>query len=139
MNKELNFAVCDDDEIVCEAICTKISKILTSCGISVSCDKYVSPMSLYNNIKHGERVYDALFLDIDMPKIDGVELAKALRKNENMVDIIFVSNREDKVFETLAVRVYPKKQFYSRLEGYAAFLYQYARYQCQLCGIKDDE
>ena len=46
MNKELNFAVCDDDEIVCEAICTKISKILTSCGISVSCDKYVSPMSL---------------------------------------------------------------------------------------------
>ena len=104
MNKELNFAVCDDDEIVCEAICTKISKILTSCGISVSCDKYVSPMSLYNNIKHGERVYDALFLDIDMPKIDGVELAKALRKNENMVDIIFVSNREDKVFETFPVR-----------------------------------
>lgn len=36
MNKQLNFAVCDDDEIVCEAICEKISKTVTSCGISVS-------------------------------------------------------------------------------------------------------
>ena len=80
MNKELNFAVCDDDEIVCEAICTKISKILTSCGISVSCDKYVSPMSLYNNIKHGERVYDALFLDIDMLKSTGWSLRKRFGK-----------------------------------------------------------
>ncbi len=104
MNKQLNFAVCDDDEIVCEAICEKISKIVTSCGISVSCDKYVSPVSLYNNIKNGERIYDALFLDIDMPKLDGVELAKALRKRESTVDIIFVSNREDKVFETFPVR-----------------------------------
>ena len=104
MNKEFKFAVCDDDEIVCEVICAKISKILTACGISVSCDKYVSPVSLYNNVKGGERVYDALFLDIDMPKINGVELAKALRKNENGADIIFVSNREDKVFETFPVR-----------------------------------
>ena len=51
MNKEVRFAVCDDDEIVCEAICSKIIKILTACGISVSCDKYVSPVSLYNNMK----------------------------------------------------------------------------------------
>lgn len=89
MNKEVRFAVCDDDEIVCEAICSKIIKILTACGISVSCDKYVSPVSLYNNMKSEGRSYDALFLDIDMPKINGVELAKALRKNENTSDIIF--------------------------------------------------
>ena len=104
MNKEVRFAVCDDDEIVCEAICSKIIKILTACGISVSCDKYVSPVSLYNNMKSEGRSYDALFLDIDMPKINGVELAKALRKNENTSNIIFVSNREDKVFETFPVR-----------------------------------
>ena len=30
MNKELNFAVCDDDEIVCEAICTKIISTMFS-------------------------------------------------------------------------------------------------------------
>lgn len=103
MNKELNIAVCDDDEIVCEAICSRLCKILKNCGISASCDKYVSPVALYKNIEGGLRKYDVLFLDIDMPKLSGVELAKALRKNENEADIIFVSNREDKVFETFPV------------------------------------
>lgn len=93
MNKQLNFAVCDDDEIVCEAICEKISKIVTSCGISVSCDKYVSPVSLYNNIKNGERIYDALFLDIDMPKLDGWTWQKRLEK-EKIRWILFLCRTE---------------------------------------------
>lgn len=103
MNKELNIAVCDDDEIVCEAICARIVKILHSCGIGAACDKYVSPLALYKNIKGKARRYDVLFLDIDMPNFSGVELAKALRQDENAVDIIFVSNREDKVFDTIPV------------------------------------
>ena len=39
-----------------------------------------------------------------MPKISGIDLAKALRKSDKPIDIIFVSNREDKVFDTFAVR-----------------------------------
>lgn len=104
MNKELNIAVCDDDEIVCEAICARLCKILKNCGISAACDKYVSPLALYKNMESGTRKYNVVFLDIDMPKLNGVELAKALRREENDVDIIFVSNREDKVFETFPVR-----------------------------------
>lgn len=104
MNKELNVAVCDDDEIVCEAICSRLYRIFKTCGISAACDKYVSPIALYKNIEGGIRKYDVLFLDIDMPKLSGVELAKALRESKNETDIIFVSNREDKVFETFAVR-----------------------------------
>lgn len=102
MNKEVNIAVCDDDEIVCDAICLRICKILKSCGISASCDKYISPVALYKNVN--ERQYDVLFLDIDMPKLNGIELAKIIRKDKNETDIIFVSNREDKVFETFPVR-----------------------------------
>lgn len=102
MNKEVNIAVCDDDEIVCEAICSRICKIFKSCGITVSCDKYISPVALYKNIN--ERQYDVLFLDIDMPKLSGIELAKIIRKDKNETDIVFVSNREDKVFETFPVR-----------------------------------
>lgn len=104
MNRELNIAVCDDDEIVCEAICNRISKILTDCGINVVSDKYVSPSLLYKNINGGSRKYDLVFLDIDMPKVSGIDLAKALRKIEKPIDIVFVSNREDKVFDTFTVR-----------------------------------
>lgn len=104
MNKELKIAVCDDDEIVCEAICNRIGKIFSNCGIVALCDKYVSSKSLYKNISDGGRNYNVLFLDIDMPKADGIDLAKAIRKLNKNVDIIFVSNREDKVFETFKVR-----------------------------------
>lgn len=104
MNKELKIAVCDDDEIVCEAICNRIGKIFSNCGTVALCDKYVSSKSLYKNISDGGRNYNVLFLDIDMPKADGIDLAKAIRKLNKNVDIIFVSNREDKVFETFKVR-----------------------------------
>lgn len=104
MNKEIHIAVCDDDEIVCEAICTRITKFMCDCGISALCDKYTSPILLYKNIADETRKYEVLFLDIDMPKLDGVELAKAVRKSKKSMDIIFVSNREDKVFEAFSVR-----------------------------------
>ena len=101
MNKAVSFAVCDDDELVCETICNKVNKLLSECGIAVSVDKYVSPVALYRNIESGKTSYDALFLDIDMPKISGIELAKAIRKFQRTPDIIFVSNREDRVFDSL--------------------------------------
>ena len=104
MEKSMAFAVCDDDEIVCEAICNKINKILKKCGVYARTDKYVSPVALYKNIESGERSYDALFLDIDMPRLDGISLGKSLQKLQKRPDIIFVSNREDKVFESFAVR-----------------------------------
>ncbi|MCD8308222.1 MAG: response regulator transcription factor [Clostridia bacterium] len=106
MDKKVSFAVCDDDEIVCEAICDKIKKYLRKCGLAYSIDKYISPVALYKNIEDCVRVYDALFLDIDMPKLNGLELAAALKKNKDgqQPDIIFVSNREDKVFEAFSVR-----------------------------------
>lgn len=100
----LYIAVCDDDELICEAICVRLEKILTSCGMRVNCDKYVSPELLYKNTVAGTRKYDIIFLDIDMPKITGIELAKALRKAGYHIDIVFVSNREDKVFDTFAVQ-----------------------------------
>ena len=53
MNKELKIAICDDDEIICDAICSRISKILSNCGIAALCDKYVSPKLLYNNVAGG--------------------------------------------------------------------------------------
>lgn len=104
MDKAVKFAVCDDDEIVCEAICNRISKLLTKCGLTVDIDKYVSPVALYKNVESGQALYDALFLDIDMPRLNGLDLAKAVNKIKPAPDIIFVSNREDKVFDAFTVR-----------------------------------
>lgn len=104
MNKEIHIAVCDDDEIVCEAICARITKFMSGCDITAVCDKYTSPEFLRKNITSNARKYDVVFLDIDMPKLDGVALGHDIRRSGKPIDIVFVSNREDKVFDTFAVR-----------------------------------
>ena len=102
----VSFAVCDDDEIVCAAICDQIRKVMEKFGYQTKIDKYVAPLLLYKNLESGQRRYDAVFLDIDMPKVSGIDLARTLKKMENAPDIIFVSNREDLVFDTFSVRPY---------------------------------
>lgn len=103
MEKGVLFAVCDDDEIICDAICDKIYNIFSKCGLEVEFDKFVSPTTLFNSIKNGKE-YDVLFLDIDMPQKNGIELAQAIRKKNKDMEIIFVSNLENRVFDTFAVR-----------------------------------
>lgn len=101
--KQIKFAVCDDDGIVLDAVCQRISCIFKRCGIETVGNKYLSPVKLYEHINDSEKKYkyDLICLDIDMPKLDGISLGKAIRENCPDTDIIFVSNREDKVFDTL--------------------------------------
>lgn len=102
--EKVNFAVCDDDEIVCDAVCSRVYNIFKRCGIEARGTKYLSSVKLYNSIVHppeGMPKYNLICLDIDMPKLDGIALGKAIRENSADTDIIFVSNREDKVFDSL--------------------------------------
>lgn len=44
---------------------------------------------------------DLLLLDIDMPGVDGMSIAEHIMKNPHRVNIIFVTNRDDMVFEAI--------------------------------------
>ena len=97
--EKINLAICDDDasvlSIVSGAVCSAFSKH----GITALVDVYQRPRDL--EIRMKERAYDLIFLDIDMPGMDGITFAKRLRASNYHTDIIFISNREDKVFEAL--------------------------------------
>lgn len=45
--------------------------------------------------------FDILFLDIDMPGISGLEIAKKLREENSDIILIFVSEHEQYVFESI--------------------------------------
>ena len=67
-------------------------------------DKYLSGDEL---IASGSKP-DILFLDIQMPGMDGMETAKVLRQdNENMI-LIFVTAAEEYVFQAFE---YPEKEY----------------------------
>ncbi len=56
--------------------------------------------------KMREVTFHLLLLDIDMPGMDGIAFGKKLRQERTRADIIYVSSREDKVFDSLRVNPY---------------------------------
>lgn len=96
---KMNLAICDDDASVLGVVSGAVTSAFAKHGIEVTVDVFRRALDL--EIRMKEREYDLIFLDIDMPGMDGITFAKKLRASNCRTDIIFISNREDKVFEAL--------------------------------------
>ena len=91
----MRIAICDDEVSMVQILEEKIKKLLPDAVI----DKYLSGDEL---IASGSKP-DILFLDIQMPGMDGMETAKVLRQdNEDMI-LIFVTAAEEYVFQAFDV------------------------------------
>jgi DNA-binding LytR/AlgR family response regulator len=96
---KMNIALCDDNQATLDIVSSSLESIFSSNGIVTSIHKYNDIRTLESVMS--SEVFDLLFLDIDMPVMDGISFAKKLRSEGNSIPIIYVSNREDKVFESL--------------------------------------
>ena len=70
-------------------------------NIAISLDAFTSPVNFLAMAK--EENYRLVFLDIDMPKLNGLEVGTQLKKFNPQTDIIYLSQREDLVFDTLVL------------------------------------
>lgn len=87
----IKIAVCDDDSIFLERFSRLIATVYN--GDSKAIDCYTNPKELIIS----EVKYDLIFLDIEMPEINGLELA--CNYSENGAIIVFVTNMESLVFD----------------------------------------
>lgn len=86
----VKFAVCDDERDVMEFVADKLRKYYPGqCEIR----KYIDGKSLLADSRR--EIFDALFLDIGMPDLDGMEIAEQIRKKDSHVKIVFVTNKEE--------------------------------------------
>ena len=99
-----NIAICDDEKTALSILSGALANAFRQHDVAATVEMFASPRSLINRMK--ECTFDLLFLDIEMPGMDGLTLARQLRKGGNLIDIIFISNREDLVFD--ALRCNPK-------------------------------
>lgn len=102
--EKLRIAVCDDEAFALDVIREAIEKVLLEKKIHGEIRTFANAESLEKKMK--EVSFDLLLLDIDMPVVDGIAFGKKLRGQKNKVDIIYVSSREDKVFDSLRVNPY---------------------------------
>lgn len=91
----MRIAICDDEVSVVQILEEKIKKLLPDAAI----EKYLSGDEL---IASGSKP-DILFLDIQMPGMDGMETARLLRQNNESMILIFVTAAQEYVFQAFDV------------------------------------
>ncbi len=96
---KLYLAICDDDAGILSVVSGAIISTFRKHGITAEVELFRRPRDLERRMQ--EQEFELLFLDIDMPGMDGITFAKKLRASNCRTDIIFVSSREDKVFDAL--------------------------------------
>lgn len=100
---ELNLAFCDDDAAFRGVLCRAAREEFRRGNVPVDVTEVSSAAELLSQLEH--RSFDLIFLDIDMPGMDGIRLGEELRSRGCAADIIYISNMEDKVYEIF--RVHP--------------------------------
>ncbi len=99
---QIDVAVCDDEPFVAKTISEVAQKELSRHGFQARIEIVNDALSLARELK--EQGFDLILLDIEMPLVDGIEFSRMLRGKGDRTELVFVSNAEDRVFESLPVR-----------------------------------
>ena len=94
----LHIALCEDESVVLEYECSLVKKWADQKKIAVGVDSYVSAEQfLFQSEDKAD--YDILIFDIQMKNMNGMELAKTLRKRGCNSSLIFVTGVKDYAIE----------------------------------------
>lgn len=91
-------AICDDEEKILIEMKEKLQRVLLQQNVVASCYLFDQPLELLSYVEENE--IDILFLDIDMPGMSGMEVAKVLREKGQAPLIVFVTNQDALVYES---------------------------------------
>ena len=95
----IRIAVVDDEKIILDSISEKVSDIFNEYKVEFEKYNFTDGKSLIKS--YFQKRFDLIFLDIDMPNITGIDIAEKLRSYDDSVEIIFVTNKEKMVYQTL--------------------------------------
>lgn len=127
--KKIIAAICEDNEQSLQYIRKQMAHTFEQAGEQLECACFSRARNLLDEIHRGTD-YDVLFLDIDMPEMNGIELSKILRKEDFNGIIVFISNKEALVFETFQVqpfRFIRKSHFSEEVAQLTGDILQYFR------------
>ena len=91
----MRIAVCDDEELFRIEFKTILDKVLVNSEYDI--DTFPGGSSLYEAFL--KNPFDLVFLDIEMPGIDGITLAKRLRAVSENVQIVFLTSHIEYALE----------------------------------------
>ena len=109
----ITIAICEDEKTYAEYIRDFVAEVIPDVQITYFSDAE----NFYDSIKH--KKYDLYLLDIEMPKKNGIEIAREIRNYYKKTIIIFLTNYEEYVYdgyEVNAFRYIPKNLVKEKLK-----------------------
>ncbi len=96
-------AICDDEEIHIDNICRYLAAYESESGNTLVIERYSSAKVLLEKLKSKEKQYDILFLDVDMPDMQGTDAAMEIRKFDTSTIICFITSYENYAYQAFKV------------------------------------
>lgn len=96
----LNIAIVDDEPIFVNSLSNKIIELCNILNLRCSIGKYSNGYDVLENYN----IYHIIFLDIEMPSIDGISTAKRIneiKEGNGVPYIIFITSHNELVFDAL--------------------------------------
>ncbi len=96
-------AIVEDNDEIRDYIKNTLAQSFNDSNVPVAFDTFSSGdrfLSMYEDHYH----YDVIFLDIEMPGINGIDLCRKIRQMTPEALVIFISNKEELVFQTFEVQ-----------------------------------
>lgn len=95
MNKQLTILLCDDEKAIREYL-RKVLEQIPYCKVVGEAGDGAEVVKLYEELKP-----DVIYLDVEMPVMDGIEAASKIRHLNQEVFIIFGTRYSDYVFDAI--------------------------------------
>ncbi len=95
---KVNFAICDDSVVDSNYVKELVTQWANDKKYQVNIDIFSSAEAfIFHYVENKE--YDVLLLDIEMGNMDGVTLARQIRKSNKSVQIVFITGYSDYIAE----------------------------------------
>ena len=98
----LRVGICDDEPLVAEALKRNILEIADRNGWNINVSYYESG----NELLEAVDVLQAVFLDIDMPQMDGIETGKRIGEKNPECKIIMATGRADRFKDAFRIQAF---------------------------------
>lgn len=95
---------CDDDGAFADLLTENIRGAFTALGAETDVQTFTSSVECLRAVRSGNDSPDVVFLDIDMPSVSGFDVAAEINRARRGTAIVFVSAKQELVFQSLDYR-----------------------------------
>lgn len=97
-----NIAVCDDSEEYAEIITSMICEIALKNNIDINVSTFISSMNFIQALQ--ENNFHIVFLDMEMPKINGIEAGLLIRETNHKTVIFYLTSHKEYAYDSYKVK-----------------------------------